>query len=61
GFIGVVGGMIFNKINLGEELILPWPWIGYSFFICAGIGVIAGLYPALRAANADVIEALRYE
>jgi putative ABC transport system permease protein len=61
GFIGVGGGMIFNKINLGEELILPWVWIGYSFFICAGIGVIAGLYPALRAANADVIEALRYE
>lgn len=61
GFIGIVGSTIFNKINLGEELILPWVWIGYSFFICAGIGVIAGLYPALRAANADVIEALRYE
>lgn len=61
GILGIVGGMIFNEINIGAELILPWVWVGYSFLICAGIGIIAGLYPAFRAANADVIEALRYE
>jgi putative ABC transport system permease protein len=61
GLIGVSGGMIFNYFNLGNNLIFPWPWILYSFFICAGIGVVAGLYPAIRAANANVIEALRYE
>jgi len=61
GLLGVVGGSTFNHFNIGEELILPWIWIGYSFLICAGIGVIAGLYPAIRAANADVIDALRYE
>lgn len=61
GALGIIGGTIFNHFNIGEELILPWTWIGYSVMICAGIGVIAGLYPAVRAANADVIEALRYE
>ena len=61
GLLGIVGGSIFNNYNIGEELILPWIWIGYSFMICAGIGVVAGLYPAIRAANADVIDALRYE
>ena len=61
GLLGVVGGSTFNQFNIGEELILPWIWIGYSFMICAGIGVIAGLYPAIRAANANVIDALRYE
>ena len=61
GFIGVSGGMIFNYFNLGNNLIFPWSWILYSFFICAGIGVAAGLYPAIRAANANVIDALRYE
>jgi len=61
GLLGVVGGSTFNHFNIGEELILPWIWIGYSFLICAGIGVIAGLYPAIRAANANVIDALRYE
>ncbi|MFQ5648945.1 MAG: ABC transporter permease [bacterium] len=61
GLLGIVGGMVFNQIKIGEELILPWLWIGYSFMICAGIGMVAGVYPAVRAANADVIEALRYE
>jgi putative ABC transport system permease protein len=61
GIIGIVGGIVFDRLSLGEELIIPWIWVGYSFLICAGIGILAGLYPALRAANADVIEALRYE
>jgi putative ABC transport system permease protein len=61
GIIGVLGGTIFNRINIGEQLIFPWLWIVNSFFICAGIGMLAGLYPAFRAANANVIEALRYE
>lgn len=61
GALGVLAGTIFNRINIGEQLIFPWLWIINSFFICAGIGVLAGLYPALRAANANVIEALRYE
>ena len=61
GLLGVGGGLIFNYFNLGSNLILPWTWIFYSFFICGGIGVLAGLYPAVRAANANVIDSLRYE
>ncbi len=61
GVLGLAGGLVFIRVMTGEALILPWNWIGYSFIICAGIGVVAGLYPALRAANRNVIEALRYE
>jgi len=61
GLLGIVGGSVFNQFKIGAELILPWVWIGYSFMICTGIGIGAGLYPAIRAANSDVIEALRYE
>jgi len=61
GILGIIGGTVFNHFNLGEALILPWDWIGYSFMICAGIGVLAGMYPALSAANENVIDALRYE
>lgn len=61
GLLGVLGGMVFNQFTIGEEMILPWHWIGYSFAICASIGVTAGLYPAVRAANKNVIDALRYE
>jgi len=61
GVLGVAGGMVFNRAYIGEDMPLPIEWIAYSFLICAGIGSIAGLYPAWRAANANVIEALRHE
>ncbi|HEX9653431.1 MAG TPA: ABC transporter permease [bacterium] len=61
GALGILAGTVFNRINIGEQLIFPWLWIINSFLICASIGVLAGLYPAFRAANANVIESLRYE
>jgi putative ABC transport system permease protein len=61
GVLGIIVGTIFNLIYIGSGIILPWNWIGYSFAICAGIGSIAGIYPALYAANESVIDALRYE
>jgi putative ABC transport system permease protein len=61
GLLGVVAGSAFNRLLVGEGVALSWDWVGYSFAICAGIGAVAGLYPATRAAGKDVIEALRYE
>lgn len=61
GLLGIGGGMTFNSFVLGEELILPWFWIANSVGICMSIGIISGLYPALRAARVNVIEALHHE
>jgi putative ABC transport system permease protein len=61
GILGILGGIVFNQIYIGGGLILPWEWVGYSFLICAGIGAAAGLFPAVRAANENVIDALRHE
>jgi len=61
GFLGVLAGVVLNSVILGVELILPWVWIFYSFLICVTVGIVAGLYPAYRAAHINVIEALRYE
>jgi putative ABC transport system permease protein len=61
GIFGIVGSTLFNRFYLDSPIILPVNWIVYSFVICAGIGMLAGIYPAIRAANENVIDALRYE
>jgi putative ABC transport system permease protein len=61
GLFGVIGGTAFNQIQLGEQAVAPLDWTLYSFAICAGIGVIAGVYPAVRAAYQNVLDALRHE
>jgi len=61
GLLGIAGGLIFNYFQIDAEIIVPWTWVGYSFIICGLVGVAAGMYPAIRAANANVMESLRYE
>ncbi len=45
---------------LGRPL-LSLPVIMTSILILGGVGILAGLFPARKAANVDPIEALRYE
>jgi putative ABC transport system permease protein len=58
--LGVTVGNLFS-IVLKTGFVVPWNWIIYGIAICTIVGLLAGLYPALKAGKLNPIEALRYE
>ena len=58
--LGVLGG---NGIAFALEMpvVIPIDWIFFGLLICSFVGIIFGTYPAIKAANLDPIESLRYE
>ena len=64
GVVGVIFGMIIGNsvgIFFGIGFVVPWLWIGVGVTLCAIVGVISGIYPAIKASRLDPIVALRYE
>lgn len=64
GFFGIVLGVLIGNIVstlLKSSFVVPWLWIIMGVVVCFIVGVVSGYAPALKAANIDPIEALRYE
>lgn len=59
-FIGILLGNLIGWM-LGSGFVVPWNWVIGGFGICLIVGMIAGWYPAQKAAGLDPIEALRHE
>ena len=59
-FLGVVGGNLV-AVALGVTVVVPIFWIIIGLLLTTFVGVVFGVYPAIKAANLDPIEALRYE
>jgi len=58
--LGVLAGFLVTKL-LGGTFALPWAWMFLGVTVCFIVGLLSGLYPALKAARLDPIESLRYE
>ncbi len=60
-FLGYLGSWAMNAIAAWGEAIVRPSSVLTSFSLSVLIGIFFGMYPALRAAKLDPIEALRYE
>lgn len=64
GIVGIVLGIIIGNLltlKLGGSFYTPWSWIFFGFSLCMVVGIVSGFYPAMKAAQLDPIESLRFE
>lgn len=59
GFAAVEVAALY--LDARPPLLLFLGYSGMSIAFCVGMGVVAGYYPALRAARMDAVMAIRYE
>ena len=67
GLIGVLGGQGLTSLIRGipaahlEKAYIPGWAIALSFGFAGAVGLILGMFPAVKAARLDPIDALRHE
>ena len=64
GVIGVIFGVLIGLLVnalLSFPLTISFFWVIVGFIVSVSVGLISGVYPAIKAAYLDPIEALRYE
>ena len=62
GTLGIIFSLLIG-IALSSyfevAFVIPWAWILLGVSICTIVGVVSGIYPALKASKLDPIVALR--
>ena len=61
---GIIMGILIGNVVavlLKTGFVVPWMWVGIAVVVCSGVGLLAGLIPAVKASRLDPIVALRYE
>jgi putative ABC transport system permease protein len=61
---GIISGVLIGNIVsilMNTGFVVPWGWVIAGIVVCTVVGLLAGLYPAMKAAKLDPIVALRHE
>jgi putative ABC transport system permease protein len=64
GIFGIILGIVIGNglsMALKSSFVVPWFWVVMGIIVCFIVGIASGYAPAVKAANVDPIEALRYE
>ena len=64
GIVGIILGILMGfgvSLMVDGRFFIPWNWMLLGMTVCIIVGLVSGLYPALKASRLDPIEALRYE
>ncbi|MCX6765048.1 MAG: FtsX-like permease family protein, partial [Candidatus Nealsonbacteria bacterium] len=58
--LGILAGNMISLLTKGG-FVVPWLWMLGGISLCFIVGLVSGIYPAMKAASLDPIEALRSE
>jgi len=64
GSVGIVLGALLSRLFsrwIEVAPVISYEWILLGMGVSISVGILAGLYPAYKAAQMDPVEALRYE
>jgi putative ABC transport system permease protein len=64
GAFGIILGIVIGNIVsllMNTSFVIPWGMIVIGILICTLVGIISGIYPAIKASKLNPINALRYE
>jgi len=64
GIIGIILGIALGNILalvMHAPVYIPYLWVVIGLVVCMFVGIVFGLYPAVKAAKMDPIDALRFD
>jgi putative ABC transport system permease protein len=64
GILGILLGILIGialATYIKGTFVMPWLWIMLALFLNTVVGLLSGVFPAMKAAELDPIESLRYE